>query len=169
MRTTPLASTDARHLIAHMLHEIMSRSVAYPRGIKGIIPPKLPKLELIADAKYVANLVNVNVVVNAQQCSLLHGHAVYLHNDIFTSAKEVICFRHCLSVCLSVCLLATLRKNFRTDLHVIFREGWQWPNKQTTQFWWRSQIRIRIETLARRALVEVCTVPVLLVLTDMTG
>ena len=28
--------------------------------------------------------------------------------------------------CLSVCLLATLRKNFRTDLHEIFRENWQW-------------------------------------------
>jgi len=26
----------------------------------------------------------------------------------------------CLSACLSVCLLATLRKNFRTDLHEIF-------------------------------------------------
>jgi len=25
---------------------------------------------------------------------------------------------------LSVCLLATLRKNFETDLHDIFREGW---------------------------------------------
>ena len=37
-----------------------------------------------------------------------------------------ICNRRCLSVCLSVCLLATLRKNFRTDLHEIFREGWQW-------------------------------------------
>ena len=30
--------------------------------------------------------------------------------------------RRCLFVCLSVCLLATLRKNFRTDLHEIFRE-----------------------------------------------
>jgi len=27
-------------------------------------------------------------------------------------------------ICLSVGLLATLRKNFRTDLHEIFREGW---------------------------------------------
>jgi len=32
-----------------------------------------------------------------------------------------ICFHHCLSVC----LLATLRKNFQTDLHEIFGEGWQ--------------------------------------------
>jgi len=29
-----------------------------------------------------------------------------------------------------VCLLATLRKNFRTDLHEIFREGWQWASEQ---------------------------------------
>jgi len=35
-----------------------------------------------------------------------------------------------LFVCFSVCLLATLRKNFRTDLHEIFREGWQWANEQ---------------------------------------
>jgi len=29
-------------------------------------------------------------------------------------------------VVLFVCLLATLRKNFLTDLHEIFREGLQW-------------------------------------------
>jgi len=33
-------------------------------------------------------------------------------------------------VCLFVCLLVTLRKNFRTDLHEIFREGWQWASEQ---------------------------------------
>jgi len=26
--------------------------------------------------------------------------------------------------------LATLRKNIRTDLHEIFREGWQWADEQ---------------------------------------
>jgi len=74
-------------------------------------------------------------------------------------------------VCLSVCLLAAiLRKNVQTDLHEIFREGWPWTNEQTIKFWWRpgSQIRILIRvgiaTLVRRALAEVCTVPVLLVL-----
>jgi len=41
-------------------------------------------------------------------------------------------------VCLFVCLLAALRENFRTDLHKIFREGWQWANEQTVKFWWRS-------------------------------
>ena len=58
------------------------------------------------------------------------------------------------------------------DLHEIFREGWQWASEQMVKFWWRSgsrigiriQIRIRIATLVRCALVEVCTVPVLLVL-----
>ena len=37
-------------------------------------------------------------------------------------------------VCLSVCLLATLCKNFRMDLHEIFREGWQWANEQMIKF-----------------------------------
>jgi len=36
----------------------------------------------------------------------------------------------CLFVRLFVCLLATLRKNFLTDLHGIFREGWQSANEQ---------------------------------------
>jgi len=40
-----------------------------------------------------------------------------------------ICFRRCLSVC----LLATLRKNFRTDLHEVFRKGWQWTSEQITK------------------------------------
>ena len=77
----------------------------------------------------------------------------------------------CLSVvCLFVCLLATLHKNFQTDLHTIFREGWQWANEQVIKFWWRSRsrirIRIRMVTLVRRALAEVCTAlaPVILVL-----
>ena len=73
-----------------------------------------------------------------------------------------------LFVCLPVYLLATLRKNLLTDLYEIFREGRQWANEQTIKFWSRSgsgiRIRIRIVTLVRRALAEVCTVPMLLVL-----
>jgi len=42
-------------------------------------------------------------------------------------------------VCLSVCLLAMLRKNYRTDLHEIFRECWQWATEQTFKFGWRSR------------------------------
>ena len=56
-----------------------------------------------------------------------------------------LCFRRCLfvclSVCLSVCLLATLLKNFGTELHEIFREGWQWPSEQMVKFWWQSESR----------------------------
>jgi len=37
-----------------------------------------------------------------------------------------------------VCLLATLQRNFQTDLHEIFGEGWQWCNEQMIKFWWRS-------------------------------
>jgi len=47
---------------------------------------------------------------------------------------------------LFVGLLATLRKSFQTDLHDIFREGWQWANKQMIKFWWQSASRIRIAT-----------------------
>jgi len=37
-------------------------------------------------------------------------------------------------VCLSVCLLAALHRNLQTDLHEIFREGWQWANEQMIKF-----------------------------------
>jgi len=43
-----------------------------------------------------------------------------------------------LFICSSVCLLATLRKNFHTDLHKIFRNGWQWADEQVIKSWWRS-------------------------------
>jgi len=67
-----------------------------------------------------------------------HSTIVAQNSQLFTSAKEDIVV--CLYVCLSpgVCLLATLRRKFRTDLHEIFREGWQWINRQTITFWWRS-------------------------------
>jgi len=92
-------------------------------------------------------------------------------------------------VCLFVSLLATLLENFGNDLHVIFREDWQWASEQMIKFQWRSGsasgyrnvFRIRhywkirkvvnglilirqMAALVRRALAEVCTVPVLLVL-----
>ena len=49
-------------------------------------------------------------------------------------------FRLCYGYVLVVvfCLLATLRKNFRRDLHESFREGWQWAIEQLVKFWWRS-------------------------------
>ena len=36
-------------------------------------------------------------------------------------------------------------------------------NEQMIKFWWQSGSRIRIMTLVRHALAQVCTVPVLLV------
>ena len=53
-----------------------------------------------------------------------------------------------------------MRKKFRTDLHEIFREGWQWANEQMVKFWWRSG---RIATLVKRTLAEACAVPMLVV------
>ena len=89
-------------------------------------------------------------------------------NVIITSAKDY-CFLRSLFVCLFVCLSATLRKYFQTELHEIFREGWQCTIEQMVTFWWRSgsqiRIRIRIATMVRRALAEVCTVSVLLAIT----
>jgi len=64
----------------------------------------------------------------------------------------------CLSVCLSV---NNLRKNFWTDLHEIFREGWQWASEQMIEFRWRE--------LVRRALAEVYTVPMLLFVIIITA
>ena len=78
--------------------------------------------------------------------------------------------RLCLSVCMSVCLLATLRKNFRTDLHEIFRESWQRVSEQMFKFWWRSGSRIRTDPNPYRDTCKTClgggmqcTVPVLVV------
>jgi len=50
-------------------------------------------------------------------------------------------------------------KNVRTDLHEIFREGWQWASEQTITFWLRFVSWIQVS----RAVAEVCTAPVLLV------
>jgi len=63
-----------------------------------------------------------------------------------------------------VYLLATLRRNFQMDC-MKFSGKVGNANEQTIKFWWQSVswIRICIVTLLRRALAEVCTVPVLLV------
>jgi len=83
-----------------------------------------------------------------------------------------ICNCRCLSLCLSV---SNFAQKLQTDLHEIFREGWQWASEQMIKFWWWSRswigiririwicIWVRIVTLVRRGLAEVCTVPVLLV------
>ena len=68
----------------------------------------------------------------------------------YLSPTRRLCNRRCLTVCLS---FSNNAKHFRTDLHEIFGEGWQWTNEQTIKFWWW----IRIATLVRRALAQVCT------------
>jgi len=55
----------------------------------------------------------------------------------------------CLSVSLFVCLLATLRKNFRTDLHEISGERWQETNEQMVKFCWRSESQMQSESQIR--------------------
>ena len=70
------------------------------------------------------------------------SRVILSHVTALLPPPRTICNRRCLSVC----LLATLRKNFWTDSHEIFRKGWQWATEQTIKFWWRfgSRIRIRI-------------------------
>jgi len=61
---------------------------------------------------------------------LTTSEMVYAYDKVrYLPPPRRLCFRHCLSLSLSVCLLASLRKNFQTDLHEIFREGWQWVNE----------------------------------------
>ena len=129
--------------------------------------PKLLKLDLPTDAEYVADVVNVNM--KTCNSAVYYMGMLYLHNDILPPPKR-LCFHRCLFVC----LLAALRKNFRTDLHEIFREGWQWAIEQITKFRWRSPTDspnggTDIATLVRRAFAEVCTVKVPLVFTDNIG
>ena len=132
--------------------------------------------------------------VSAPRSAVTAVAALWLTIQTFTSAKEVLfsSLFVCWFVCL--CLLANLYKNFRIDLHEIFREGWQWTNEKIVKFWWWFHhrldtgivFRIRhyweiqkvvnghksrtdspdggtdVATLERRALAEVCTVPMLL-------
>ena len=109
-------------------------------------------------------LVFVHLFMFSILCFLVFLYC-YLRQGSY--AIVVVCLSVCFSACLSACLLASLRKDFRTDFHEIFREGWQWAIEQMIKFQWRSgsriRIGIRIATLVRRALAEVCTVPVLLV------
>jgi len=57
-------------------------------------------------------------------------------------------------VCLFVSNFA--QKKFQTDLHEIFREGFEWADEQMIKFWWRSGsgiwiwIGIQLTTLVRQ-------------------
>jgi len=99
-----------------------------------------------------------------RQCSMLYVILLWpLVTIVITSAKEYVFVVVCLTV-------SNLVQKFPNRFAWNFREGWQWASEQIINFWWRSksQIRIRIwiciATLVRCALVEVCTVPVVLVI-----
>jgi len=86
----------------------------------------------------VSRFINPKSSRVAAKCSLLKRcKQVSKHfwsTVIITSAKEVMFSS------LFVCLLATFRKNFRTDLHEIFKEDWQWAveqmvNESVSQHW----------------------------------
>ena len=64
---------------------------------------------------------------------------VYITNYSYLRQGGYVFVVVCLSVCLSVSNFA--QKNFPTDLHEIFREGWQRSNEQMIKFWWRSVSR----------------------------
>jgi len=87
--------------------------------------------------------------------SLGHPSTLQRVSRLITFAKEDM-QSLLLFVCLSFCLLATMRKNSQTDLHEIFREGWQWAHQQTVKFWWRSGSRIRTDPDAHHNTGKTC-------------
>ena len=78
----------------------------------------------------------------------MHDFDNYLRKKVIFSSFFV-----CLSVCLSVCLLATLRKDFRTELHEIFREGWQWTSEQNND---KILVAIRITVWIQGLFFRIC-------------
>jgi len=66
---------------------------------------------------------------------VLHAHMTVIKIVILLSLYYI---RQGGYVIVVVWLLATLRKNFQTDLHEIFREDWQWASEQIIKFWWQS-------------------------------
>jgi len=82
-----------------------------------------------------------------------------------------LCNRLCCPfVCMSVCLsLSNFAQKLPNGFAWNFQGRLAMANEQMVKIWWqsglriRTRIRIRIATLVRRALGEMCTVPVLLV------
>ena len=101
-------------------------------------------------------------------CSSYNVFDIYLRQGRYVIVVIYLTVCLCLSVCLSLSV-SNFSQKLGTDLHEIFRKSWQWAGEQMIKFWWRSgsQIRIRIwiriETLVRRGLAEICIAPVLLV------
>jgi len=73
------------------------------------------------------------------QLNYMHAHTYMPSTMTFLPPPRRLCFRCYLFVCLFFCLLATLCKNFQTDLHEIFTEGWQSASEQMIKFWCRSR------------------------------
>jgi len=80
--------------------------------------------------------------------SVQHRKVTLITSATFGGSTGLVFYRR-LYVCLSA---SNFEQNVRTDLHKIFRQGWQLAKEQTIKFWWRSgpRIRIRIATLIRR-------------------
>jgi len=60
-----------------------------PKGIQIYLSslPKLPKLDLTTDTKYVAKLVNVNMWLQTCNSAVYYTGMLYLHNDIFLKPR----------------------------------------------------------------------------------
>jgi len=116
---------------------------------------------LSAPSPYLVNIYNAMKFIHCVNILMFKAFISNVYIDTFvTSAKEVMF--SLLFVCLFVSnFVQQLLNRFALN----FRAGWQWASEQTIKFGWRSGSgnRIRITTLVRRALAEVCTVPVLLV------
>jgi len=85
--------------------------------VRGSLEMLDPKIAIISShLRYVSTMGKICQKAKCQPALVL----VLCLVVFITSAKED---RRCLFVCLCVCVLATLRKNFRTDLHEIFRDG----------------------------------------------
>jgi len=69
---------------------------------------------------------------------IIRHHCVVLRLIFYRRQGGYIFIVVCLFVCLSICLSVSnfVKKHFRTDLHEIFEEGWQWAIEQTIKFWW---------------------------------
>jgi len=92
-------------------------------------------------------------------------HVVVTHVMYYIIDSATENMQSSLFVCLFVCLLASLHKKFWKGFAWNFQGRLAMGQWTLIKFWWWSRSRIRISTLVRRALAEICTVPVLLVVT----
>jgi len=101
--------------------DIQSPAAEIRRGIKK--DRKKERKKVTTGQKYNGPLFHRAAIIKLKNYSLLL-------NFYSLSKSRII-----VVVCLYVSLLATLRKKVQTDLHEIFRKGWQWANEQMMKFW----------------------------------